>query len=710
MKLALQATLSFGLLALCLATSSVRWCTISNEEQEKCIRLQQECFAPQQSKELPVLNCVRKADPHDCIRAIKSSEADAVTLDAGHIAEAGLSPNNLKPIVAEVHMKGSKETTTNYHAIAVIKKGVVSSLEDLQGKKSCHTGFERSAGWDVPVGTLLYKNILMWDGVEAEPVEKAVGRFFIASCVPGVKEVPSLCRLCSGKCDWNDPYVGYSGAFECLKSGGGEVAFVNDATVLALSPEERSKYQLLCLDGSAKPIEEYESCFWAQVAAHAVVARPVDGRADEIRALLFYALEQAKQGQATCQLFGSPHDTGKDLLFKDSAISLVPVPELMDAQLYVGAKHYASIQNLRRERSAPDPDTLKRIVWCAVGKAEQKKCDLWSGQSNGAIECAVAETTENCIVKILKREADAMTLDGGHIYTAGKCGLIPVLTEIPPEQADACKDPEKGVTGKGYIAVAVAKRKDTDINWNTLKGKKSCHTSVGRTAGWNIPMGLIYTENNRSCDFDKFFSESCAPGAPPESSLCALCKGSGGEGSLSQKYKCKPNSNEIYYGYKGAFRCLVEVGDVAFIKHSIISEVIEGENKPAWAAGLSASDFVLLSLHGERCRHDEYDRCNLATVSNHAVVSRPERAERVKMVLLEQQKMFGRHGNQTDDFQMFQSEAKDSLFKDGTECLAVPNEKTYKTYLGESYVNSVDGISKCSSSELLKVCNFHSHD
>jgi len=154
----------------------------------------------------------------------------------------------------------------------------------------------------------------------------------------------------------------------------------------------------------------------------------------------------------------------------------------------------------------------------------------------------------------------------------------------------------------------------------------------------------------------------------------------------------------------------VEVGDVAFIKHSIISEVIEGENKPAWAAGLSASDFVLLSLHGERCRHDEYDRCNLATVSNHAVVSRPERAERVKMVLLEQQKMFGRHGNQTDDFQMFQSEAKDSLFKDGTECLAVPNEKTYKTYLGESYVNSVDGISKCSSSELLKVCNFHSHD
>jgi len=452
----------------------------------------------------------------------------------------------------------------------------------------------------------------------------------------------------------------------------------------------------------AVPGLKYQLMLW--------VARSVDGRAEEIRALLFNALEQVKHGQATCQLFGSPHDTGKDLLFKDSAVSLVPVPELMDAQLYLGTEYYDAAHSVRKERCVPVPDTSERIVWCAVGKPEKKKCDMWSGLSNGVIECAIAETTENCILKIIKKEADAMTLDGGHIYTAGKCGLVPVLTEIPPEDSFACDDPEKAVTVKGHTAVAVAKKKDVDINWNTLKGKKSCHTSVGRTAGWNIPMGLIFTENNRSCDFDKFFKESCAPGAPPESSLCKLCKGSGGEGNVSQKYKCKPNSNEIYYGYKGAFRCLVEVGDVAFIKHTIISEVTEGENKPDWAAGLSPSDFVLLSLQGERCRHDEYDRCNLAVVSNHAVVSRPERAETVKMVLLEQQKMFGRHGNRTDDFQMFQSEAKDSLFKDGTECLAVSNEKTYETYLGDKYVNSVDGISHCSPSELLKVCNFHSHD
>lgn len=51
-----------------------------------------------------------------------------------------------------------------------------------------------------------------------------------------------------------------------------------------------------------------------------------------------------------------------------------------------------------------------------------------------------------------------------------------------------------------YFAVAVVKKSDKDINWNNLQGKKSCHTAVGRTAGWNIPMGLIHNRTG-SCNF-----------------------------------------------------------------------------------------------------------------------------------------------------------------------------------------------------------------
>uniref|UniRef100_A0A670ZXC4 Transferrin-like domain-containing protein n=1 Tax=Pseudonaja textilis TaxID=8673 RepID=A0A670ZXC4_PSETE len=654
-------------IALCLASSSVRWCTISNEEQEKCQRLKQECFSQQLSKDFPELICVRKTDHQACITAIKVSEADAITLDAGLILEASLNPYYLKPVVAELHSK----VTTSYHAIVVTKKGTISSLEGLRGSRSCHTGFKRSAGWLIPIGTLVSKNLIQWSGTDSGPIEKAVEVFFGSGC--------PTCFLTYTHC--------------CL------LFFIAD------SVEERSKYELLCDDGSRRPVEEYESCYWARVASHAVVARSVDGRADKIWALLSYALEQIKQKQSRCQLFKSPQDSGKDLLFKDSAVGLIPVPQRADAELYLGPKYCAAIQILKR--GGESPDTIK---WCAVGKAEKAKCDAWSAQSSGVIQCAVAETTEDCLIKIIKREADAITLDGGHIFTAGKCGLVPVLTEIPRKYK---LSRSIAVESTGYFAVAVAKTSDTDVNWNTLRGKKSCHTGVGRTAGWNIPMGLINSQNNLSCHFDTFFKESCAPGAPLESTLCKLCKGSGGEGGLSEKYKCKPNSNEIYYSYAGALRCLIEGGQVAFVKQILVNNFnhfLIGQNKPAWASGVTPSDFVLLNKNGERCHHDEYERCHLAQVCNHAVVSRPERAEVVKKVVLEQQKLFGSQGTEKDVFHMFQSDAKDSLFKDGTECLAVPNENTYEAYLGEEYLQSLEGFTKCLPSECKIKCRRPSPD
>ncbi|MBV94550.1 Serotransferrin, partial [Eschrichtius robustus] len=98
-----------------------------------------------------------------------------------------------------------------------------------------------------------------------------------------------------------------------------------------------------------------------------------------------------------------------------------------------------------------------------------------------------------------KGEADAMSLDGGHIYIAGKCGLVPVLAENYKNEGEDCKfTPESG-----YYAVAVVKKSsDPDLNWNNLKGWKSCHTAVDRTAGWNIPMGLLYEKINH-CEFDQ---------------------------------------------------------------------------------------------------------------------------------------------------------------------------------------------------------------
>ena len=74
-----------------------------------------------------------------------------------------------------------------------------------------------------------------------------------------------------------------------------------------------------------------------------------------------------------------------------------------------------------------------------------------------------------------------------------------------------------------YYGVAVVKKQNTDINIKTLKGKKSCHTGVGRNAGWNIPIGYLLrmkilpavacgNVNNDFISAGNFFSKSCLSG------------------------------------------------------------------------------------------------------------------------------------------------------------------------------------------------------
>lgn len=55
---------------------------------------------------------------------------------------------------------------------------------------------------------------------------------------------------------------------------------------------------------------------------------------------------------------------------------------------------------------------------------------------------------------------------------------------------------------QGYYVVAVVKKSDVGITWNSLRGKKSCHTAVGTSAGWIVPLGLIYNQTG-SCKFGK---------------------------------------------------------------------------------------------------------------------------------------------------------------------------------------------------------------
>ncbi|XP_037644109.1 transferrin-a [Sebastes umbrosus] len=675
----------------CLATVfsapadlKVRWCVKSDKELEKCVAL---------AAKAPAITCVKKDNTIDCIVAIKAGEADAITLDGGDIYVAGLINYDLQPVIAEDYGPSSD---TCYYAVAVAKKGTTFGFLDLQGKKSCHTGLGKSAGWNIPIGTLVSMGQIQWTGIEDTPIEEAVSNFFLASCAPGATRGSKLCQLCSGDCSrsHNEPYYDYSGSFQCLKDGAGEVAFVKHLTV----PEaEKANYELLCKDNTRAPIDEYKRCHLARVPAHAVVTR----KDPQMVELIWNTLNSVQDFNLFCSEAYAP---AKNLMFKDSTVKLVQLPANTDSFLYLGAEYTSIVHSLKKEQ-ASTPSTA--IKWCAVGHAETAKCDTWSINSlvddNTVIECESAPTAEECMKKIMRKEADAMAVDGGQVYTAGKCGLVPAMVEQYDEGLCATAG-----AASSYYAVAVVKR-SSGLTWETLRGKKSCHTGVGRTAGWNIPMGQIHKET-QDCDFTKFFSSGCAPGSDPSSPFCTQCVGS--RKAVGDESKCKASAEEQYYGYAGAFRCLVEdAGDVAFIKHTIVPENSDGRGPPAWASGVNSADYQLICPGKAPVAVTEYASCHLAVVPAHAVVTRQESRSEVVSALLGQQAKFG-PGVADASFRMFQSDSgKNLLFKDSTKCLQeVTAGQNYAGFLGTEYMNAMNSLRQCGDTtpDLEKSCTFHS--
>ncbi|MGH0146430.1 UNVERIFIED_CONTAM: hypothetical protein FKN15_008227 [Acipenser sinensis] len=941
------------------AADSVRWCNKSPQEQRKCEALKTATGH---------FTCLEKSDTMQCIEAIKAGMADAITLDGGDIYEASLANYDLHPIIAEDY--GETSSDTCYYAVAVVKKGSGFSFSELKGKKSCHTGLGKSAGWNIPIGTLVSEGILEWEGPEIEQIESAVSRFFSASCVPGAAKdlYPKLCELCANCArSHTEPYYDYEGAFKCLKDGKGDVAFVKHLTVKDADP---NVYELLCKDGSRKELGDYLSCSLARVPGHAVVTRSDKNLAhkiwqyieaakstfpnlfkssdyggknlmfkdstkrlvlapDNMNAYLYLGAEymhiiqalkkkeptstptdpvkwcvvgkkerekcdawsintctvaECDKGKIKCisgvsaddciekimkkeadavtmdggyvytagkcglvpvmaenydagkdhcmlivitskrclkdgkgdvafvkhltvkdadpnvyellckdgsrkelgdylscslarvpghavvtrsdknlahkiwqyieaakstfpNLFKSSDYGGKNLMFKDSTKRLVLAPDNMNAYLYLGAEYMHIIQALKKKEPTSTP--TDPVKWCVVGKKEREKCDAWSINTctvaecdKGKIKCISGVSADDCIEKIMKKEADAVTMDGGYVYTAGKCGLVPVMAENYDAGKDQCHYNRLGLCFKmnavvlnlsvnkysytnsvkpaakkcvalqnwdlcvtamlpcSYYAVAVVK-KDSPLTWATLKDAKSCHTGLGRTAGWNIPMGILKKTVINDCDFSKFFSQSCVPGANKTSSLCSLCAGDkkatiGGDDS-----KCLENDSESYYGYAGALRCLIEGGDVAFVKHTTVFDNTEGRNIPTWAKNYKPSDFKLLCYNGATATAppSDYMKCNLAQVPAHAVMTRPESRDVVVRLLKEQQREFGSSQTDADTFKLFKSETKDLLFKDSTKCLAeVAPRTTAEGFLGKEYYDSVTGLAACMAS------------
>lgn len=64
------------------------------------------------------------------------------------------------------------DSDTCYYAVAIAKNGTGFGFTELKGLNSCHTGLGNSAGWNIPIGTLMEMGQIQWDASENRTIEQ----------------------------------------------------------------------------------------------------------------------------------------------------------------------------------------------------------------------------------------------------------------------------------------------------------------------------------------------------------------------------------------------------------------------------------------------------------------------------------------------------------------------------------------------------------
>ncbi|GAB1603632.1 melanotransferrin-like [Argonauta hians] len=717
------------LFSFSLSEVLVRWCVVNDAEKMKCEDLRMALNKTKDAETFKYrLLCFEEADNFECMKKIQTDDYDVMSLDPGQGFYAG-KYHYMHPIMAEKN--AHTKDPLHFYSVLVVDSNSNIEINNMQGKKICFPSVGNAAGWVYPIAELIKKNLLTIK--ECNAIGRSVSDFFGSMCLPGGFDAnynpfgnnpSSICEICAGsgseRCSMRDPFSGYSGAFDCLRQGIGDMAFLRDDTVQEMLAEGlpySSNFRLVCPSGGTKELSEYESCNWGKIASHIMMASRVKTDQELISYQGFFKMidrlfgSNGRNSQEFKLYYSSQYTaySQRDLLFTDGTKGLHELALDNSYFSWVGPEFLKNLELL-------NTCTLQAARWCVTSIPEKAKCEdmmmsLKAKNIYPELDCILADSAIGCMKLIERGVADLVTLDAGDVYTAGrKYNLVPIAAE------------DYGDMSMSFHVVAVAKKTESYMTLFNMKQKRACQAGVGRGDGWIIPLGVyIDTEQFIPKDCSAFrnigelFIRACIPGAldkdyNPNGTPISLCEACGAEGFR----KCQRNSVEQYYGANGAFRCLVESGgDVAFVRHLTPRDNTDGRNHAKWARNRRSDDYELLCKGGGRANIDDWEKCHLGRVPANAVMT----ARHKDNYTLENYWNLLNYGQQffssdiDGDFHMFDSGTfySDLLFTDAAVRLIYlpPEKQNYQSYLGRNFISQIDALKQYTCMPIDNACVHH---
>ncbi|KAK5649219.1 hypothetical protein RI129_000248 [Pyrocoelia pectoralis] len=308
----------------------IRWCTVSNAEQEKCEWLAQ---ASANLAIQPTIKCIQSHNTFACLEDIKTDKVDVVSSDAhfGYIArKKDLAPLAFPDTAGKDRIK----------PIIVIRstENDITSLKNLEGKKACvpeYGGIE----WLSFINTARAQDVLSHSSCD---YGQLISNFVTDSCMPGAHDKEheisgsinqdKLCKLCQPdpqesktgvNCNSNsgNRFYGNSGALKCLKEVGDYAVVTQEAY-----PDFNSNdFKVLCKNGSVVSAAGFnvdENCALTKIIDSEVLAKKVSPKLANI-AIVLLNLEAhfGSDRHKSFEVFNAFNNT-LDLLFKDSTQGL----------------------------------------------------------------------------------------------------------------------------------------------------------------------------------------------------------------------------------------------------------------------------------------------------------------------------------------------------------------------------------------------------